>query len=251
MELLEAQEYSNRPLFIMLVGYGPKTTMARAIAQSVNLPMSFIQIDNYCSENELLGSETDASIVVQHWKKMGSTDSVIVLKDFDKFVDNNLVNAHRLISNFVDSEFHDKFTTTYNISRSIIIAMAEDEYLPYEIVNRFHIIRTDNQYNDEQKKEIIKNILDEILNRYKINSYNLDISDETLSELVEEVELNGFKELEKNLDLLIAVHSSKLKKKVVQITIDDYYKVVFNQIKKEFKHGTLFNKLFEGFIEED
>lgn len=251
MELLQAQEYNNQPLSILLTGTGPKSTIARTVAKAIKTHISFIQIDNYNSEAELLGSERDASVIVKHWQKMGSSDSVIVLKDFDKFVLNNPDNAYRLMTNFSENRFFDKFTTAYDTSRSIIIATADETDLPSQILEKFYIVRTNDVYTTDQRQKIIRNILEEILCRYKIDTYNLDISNETVAELAETAFFNGFQSVEKNLELLIAVYSTQLKKDIVKITMEDYNRVVYGITEKnDVPSSKLFRRLFDGFIEE-
>ena len=254
MKLLEAQEYCHKPLFILLTGPGPKSTIARAMAKAIKAPISFIPIDNYNNEAELLGCEKDASIIVKHWQKTGSTDSIIVLKDFDKFVNNSPVNAYRLMANFEDNQFSDKFTTAYNTSRSIIIATAYDTDLPSQITEKFHIVPTNDTYTCEQRRRIVKGILDSILGRYKIDLYNLDISNEALNELGEEALLKGFKSLETNLELFITVNCAQLKKEVTEFAMKDYRRVIdaFKTDKSEINTlgGKLFCRLFDGMIEE-
>jgi len=251
MDLLQAQEYNNQPLFILLAGTGPKSAIARTVAKATRLPISFIQIDNHNNETELLGSENDASIIVKHWQKMGSTDSVIVLNDFDKFALNNPANAYRLMTNFSNNSFYDKFTTAYDTSRSIIIATADEDNLPGQILEKFYIIHTSDVYTSEQGQKIIRTILEDILQIYKIDTYNLDISDETIDEITQTAVFNGFKAVKKNLELLIAVYSTQLKKEVVQITMDDYNRMVYGYAEKDDVPGSkLLRRLFDGIIEE-
>lgn len=251
MELLQAQEYNNQPLFILLTGAGPKSFIAKTVAKAIKVPVSFIQIDNYNSEAELLGSESEASVIVRHWQKMGSTDSVTVLVDFDKFALNNPANAYRLMTNFSDSRFSDKFTTDYDTSRSIVIATADDADLPGQILEKFYIISTNDIYTAGQSQKIVRNILGDILAKYKIDTYNLDISDETIDELAQTAAFNGFKALKKNLELLIAVYSTQLKKAVVRVTIEDYNRVVYGYDEKLDVSGSgLFRRLFDGLTEE-
>ena len=251
MQLLEAQEYSNQPLFILLTGTGPKSTIASTAAKAIKVPISFIPIDNYNSEAELLGSESDASVIVKHWLKNGSTDSVIVLKDFDKFALNNPANAYRLMANFEDNRFNDKFTTAFDTSRSVIIATADETDIPKQILEKFYIVPSDDNYTAEQRHKIVQNILNNVLARYKIDTYNLNIADEMLDELAEEAFFEDFKTLEKNLELFIAVNSSQLKKGVCEFTIEDYNQAV-NIFKPENVPvgGKLFRRLFDGIIEE-
>lgn len=251
MQLLQAQEYNNRPLFILLAGQGPKSTIAQATAKAIKVPVSFIQIDNYNSEAELLGSENDASVIVKHWQIMGSTDSVIVLKDFDKFAKNNPTNAYRLMTNFAGQRFFDKFTTAYNTSRSVIIATADETDIPCQILEKFYIVCTDNIYSHGQQQKIVKDILDNIMAKYKINPYNLNISNEMIGDLAQTAVYNGFKTLEKNLELLVAMYSTQLKKEVVELTMDDYNRVVYGFDDKNDIFGSkLFRRLFDGIIEE-
>ena len=251
MALLQAQEYNNQPLFILLTGAGPKSTIARTVAKAIKVPFSFIQIDNYNNEAELLGSERDASVIVKHWLKMGTSDSVIVLKDFDKFALNNPANAYRLMTNFSENRFFDKFTTAYDTSRSIIIATADETDLPGQILEKFYIVRTNDVYTADQRVKIVRYILDGILDRYKIDTYNLDMSNETVAELAETAFFNGFRSVEKNLELLIAVYSTQLKKDVVKITMEDYNRVAYGANEKnDVPSSKLFRRLFDGFIEE-
>lgn len=251
MQLLEAQEYNNQPLFILLTGMGPKSTIARTAAKAIKANVSFIPIDNYNSEAELLGSDSDASVIVKHWLKNGSTDSVIVLKDFDRFALNNPANAYRLLANFEDNRFNDKFTTAFDTSRSIIIATADETNIPAQILEKFYIVPCDDSYTAEQRRKIVQNILNNILAGYKIDTYNLNISGDMLDELAQEVFFKGVKTLEKNLELFIALNSSQLKKGVCGLTIEDYDQAV-NVFKPENAPvgGKLFRRLFDGITEE-
>ena len=182
---------------------------------------------------------------------MSSSDSVIVLKDFDKFALNNPANAYRLMTNFSENRFFDKFTTAYDTSRSIIIATADETDLPSQILEKFHIVPTSDVYTADQRVKIVRDILDGILDRYKIDTYNLDMSNETVAELAETAFFNGFRSVEKNLELLIAVYNTQLKKDVVKITMEDYNRVVYGITEKnDVPSSKLFRRLFDGFIEE-
>ena len=57
--------------------------------------------------------------------------------------------------------------------------------------------------------------------------------------------------MKKNLELLIAVYSTQLKKDVVRITAEDYNRVVYGFTEKnDAGSSKLFRRLFDGFIEE-
>ncbi len=216
-ETIIAKRFSQEKGFAVLLVGSPgvgKTAIAKAFAQAIKKPFIKIPVGSCTSKVDVSGDApqydgSDVGEVVKAFYKVGQTDVVFLLDEFDD-TDEEMKEGRvsKAFNDMLSDEhfFKDQFLGTYiNTHNTKIIATANStENIPQHLLNRFTVIHI-GSYNDNDKIQIAKkHILPEIAESLNIQQNEVSIGDSAIKNIaVNFCEDDGVRDMKKHLESIM------------------------------------------------
>lgn len=217
-EAIIASKYSDKKGFAILLVGTPgvgKTTIMKAVANVLDLPLFVIPLGSATSMVDVLGDApqydaSDCGQPVKCWYKVGTTRMVMGLDEFDKSYEaaKEGGKVSKAFNDCLSDEhfFSDAFLGTYiNTENTIFIATANStDTIPQNLLNRFTVINIDD-YSEEDKVEIAqKYILPSVLKNFGVNEEEIIVNNEAIKHIVQSFcEDDGARDLKKNMESIV------------------------------------------------
>ncbi len=218
-EAIVAAKYANRKGFAILLVGSPgvgKTSIIRAVAEVLGRPYFTVSLGSSTSLLDLIGDaphyeSADCGLVVKNFYKIGTTEAVVGLDEFDKPYRSDKEGGGKSTKVFNDAlsdehMFRDVFLGTgINTKNTLFIATANStETIAENLLNRFVVIHIPD-YTEEEKAEIARrHILPELFREYGIGEREIVFEKDVLLYIARHYcEDEGARDMKKHLRSLV------------------------------------------------
>lgn len=173
-----------------------KTSLVQTISKLLDIPYYYINLSNIDNKNTLIGHDytyegSTYGVIASALMSNKCLNGIIFIDEIDK-INEKIQNVFiSILDPLTNSEFKDKYFRDFNIDLSkstIILSLNDDTLINPILKSRLHIIKI-NDYNNNDKKNIISKFL---IPKLKEN-YNVEINieDTVIDFIIEETKHNG------------------------------------------------------------
>lgn len=172
-----------------------KTTIARTIAEVFNAPFEQISMNTVGGGSDLTGHNftyvgSQPGRIAKALIKMKCNNGVLFLDELDKANDNHHDSVSKTLMNICDfsqnHEFVDNYFQDFKIDLSnllIVCSLNDASKLGYVLNDRIKLVQV-HGYNEKEKMEISKKIVEKTLDELELNKDSIIINKEVISHLI-------------------------------------------------------------------
>tara|TARA_Y100000590_G_scaffold467246_2_gene645537 strand:- start:2141 stop:3940 length:1800 start_codon:yes stop_codon:yes gene_type:complete len=199
------------------MGNGKTTLVKQGIAKAINRPFTLIGLGGASDSSFLEGHDytyegAKCGRIIEILQSSGCMNPIIFFDELDKLSETKKgQEISNILCHITDSSQNDKFNDKYysgidfDISKAFFIFSFNDESKINPILkDRMTVIRMKG-FSNKDKINIVKDyLLPDILKDYKINNKEINISDSTITHIINYTQEEGVRKLKELLDAIIS-----------------------------------------------
>lgn len=208
-----------------------KTSFAMGVAEALGKEFYKISVGGLNDSAELVGHRktyigASPGRIISGIRKCGTSNPILLIDEVDKLVKDYKGDPASSLLDILDPEQNKMFVDNYieepfDLSKVLFILTANDEAnIPSALADRLEIINL-SSYTEFQKIDIAKkHLLPIIFDEYKVQSRELKISDEVISEIIKKyTKESGVRELNRLLNTIVRKVVVKMNDEKIKVII--------------------------------